>query len=209
MQDEHGFIWLGMLDTVDVELAGKKVLDAGCNRGGFLRLLADRAGIAEGWGYDPAAGAVDDAKRLAGDRPLRFQAGGTVPEDWSGFDVAFSHEVLYLLHDMEAHASAVYDALLPGGVYFAVMGVHNGSPLMSDWHKQSVGTLKLPRLYSLDEVIDLFEHIGFAVAVGQLCLRFVPVGAHRRDQEDRGTLLDWLNYYTRDKVLLRFAKPTR
>src|SRR5690606_13099138 len=70
MQDEHGFIWLAMLDTIDVDLAGTRVLDAGCNRGGVLRLLADTRGIAEGLGYDPAAGAIDDARRLAGDRPL-------------------------------------------------------------------------------------------------------------------------------------------
>src|SRR2546429_121417 len=66
MQDEHGFIWRAMLDTIDVDLAGQRVLDAGCNRGGFLRLLADRNGIAEGFGYDPAAGAIEDARRLAG-----------------------------------------------------------------------------------------------------------------------------------------------
>jgi hypothetical protein len=38
IQEEHGFIWEAMLDTVDVDLAGQRVLDAGCNRGGFLRL---------------------------------------------------------------------------------------------------------------------------------------------------------------------------
>jgi predicted rRNA methylase YqxC with S4 and FtsJ domains len=38
MQDEHAFLWKAMLETIDVDLAGKRVLDAGCNRGGFLRL---------------------------------------------------------------------------------------------------------------------------------------------------------------------------
>ena len=52
MQEEHGFVWRAMLDTIDVDLGGKRVLDAGCNRGGFLRLLADRCAIAEGFGYD-------------------------------------------------------------------------------------------------------------------------------------------------------------
>jgi cyclopropane fatty-acyl-phospholipid synthase-like methyltransferase len=66
MQDDHGFIWEALLDTIDVDPAGKRVLDAGCNRGGFLRLLVDRCGIAEGLGYDPAAGAIEDARRLAG-----------------------------------------------------------------------------------------------------------------------------------------------
>ena len=63
MQDEHGFLWKAMLDTIDTELTGRRVLDAGCNRGGFLRLLVDTAGIAEGDGYDPASGAITDARR--------------------------------------------------------------------------------------------------------------------------------------------------
>ena len=73
MQDEHAFIWRAMLETIDIDidLAGRRVLDAGCNRGGFLRLLADRYAIAEGFGYDPASGAVEDARRLAGQRPLQ------------------------------------------------------------------------------------------------------------------------------------------
>jgi hypothetical protein len=35
MQDEHGFVWKAMLETIDVDLAGKRVLDAGCNRGDY------------------------------------------------------------------------------------------------------------------------------------------------------------------------------
>src|SRR5437879_1362863 len=104
MQEEHGFVWRAMLDTIDVDLAGKRVLDAGCNRGGFLRLLADRCAIAEGCGYDPASGAIEDARRLARERRLEFVTAETVPDGWDGFDVAFSHEVLYLLHDLSAHA---------------------------------------------------------------------------------------------------------
>ena len=84
MQDEHGFIWRAMLGTIDIDLTGLKVLDAGCNQGGFLRLLVDRAGIAEGRGYDPAPAAVDDARRLAGGRPLRFETASTVPSGWEG-----------------------------------------------------------------------------------------------------------------------------
>ena len=36
MQDEHRFVWTAMLDTIDVDLAGTRVLDVGCNRAGFL-----------------------------------------------------------------------------------------------------------------------------------------------------------------------------
>jgi SAM-dependent methyltransferase len=208
MQDEHDFIWKSMLDTIDTDLAEKRVLDAGCNRGGFLRLLVDSAGIAEGYGYDPASGAIADARRLAGDRPLSFEVATTVPSGWGDFDLAFSHEVLYLLEDLVAHASSLYDALRPGGAYLAVMGVHGRSPLMAAWHAERAVELGLPPLYELDDVAAVFEGAGFSVSMANLKLGFVPVSAHRREHDHRGgDLLTWLHYYSREKVLFRFARP--
>jgi SAM-dependent methyltransferase len=207
MQEGHRFLWRAMLDTIDVDLTGRRVLDAGCNRGGFLRLLADHSGIAAGCGYDPASGAIDDARRLAGDRPLTFEVGGTVPAGWVDFHVAFSHEVLYLLHDLRSHAAAAFAALEPGAPYFAVMGVHARSALMSAWHAESAGALGLPRLYDLDEVVESFEGAGFEVAVARLRLQFVPVSARRSGHEHRRNLFDWLDYYARDKVPIRFDRP--
>jgi SAM-dependent methyltransferase len=207
MQDEHGFIWTAMLDTIDCGLSGRRVLDAGCNQGGFLRLLVDRESIAAGYGYDPASGAIDDARRLAGDRPLVFETASTVPGGWADFEVAFSHEVLYLISDLPAHAAAIRSALRPGAPYFATIGVHAGSPLMSAWHAASAGDLGLPRLYDLDEVAGAFQAAGFDVAVSRLRFRFVPVAAHRPRPEDRRDLLDFLDYYNRDKVLFRFTTP--
>jgi SAM-dependent methyltransferase len=207
MQDEHGFIWRAMLDTIDVDLAGRRVLDAGCNRGGFLRLLVDDAGIAEGCGYDPASGAIEDARRLAGPRPLTFEAASTVPGGWAGFDAAFSHEVLYLVHDLATHAAAVLAALEPGAPYFAVMGVHAGSRMMAAWHASAAAELGLPRLYDLDDVVEAFEGAGFAVSASRLRMGFVPISDRRGGHEHRRGLADWLDYYERDKVLFRFTRP--
>ncbi len=207
MQAEHGFVWRAMLDTVGIDLAGQRVLDAGCNRGGFLRLLVDDAGIAEGFGYDPAPGTIEDARRLAGERPLRFETAATVPAGWADFDAAFSHEVLYLLHDLTSHAAALFAALRPGAAYFAVMGMHADSPLMSEWHTASADELGLPPLFHLDEVARVFEDAGFEAAVARLRLRFIPVSAHRSGRSERRDLIDWLDYYAHDKVMFQFARP--
>jgi SAM-dependent methyltransferase len=202
MQDEHGFIWNAMLDTIDTDLAGQRVLDAGCNQGGFLRLLADRHGIVEGLGYDPAAGAINDARRLAHDRPLRFEVSNSVPEEWSDVDVAFSHEVVYLLPDLAAHAAAIHDCLRPGGAYFAVMGVHSRSPHMVEWHAANRAELQLPPVYAIDDVIRTFRCAGFDAAVARLAIRFVPIGGLDHDSRS----VDWLAYYHDHKLLLRFTR---
>ncbi|MGP0029509.1 MAG: class I SAM-dependent methyltransferase [Acidimicrobiales bacterium] len=206
MQDEHGFIWKAMLDTIDTDLRGSRVLDVGCNRGGFLRLLVAAANIAEGYGYDPAPGAIADARRLAAEMPLTFEVAHNVPEGWGQFDVAFSHEVLYLLDDLPAHAADLFGVLRPGGSYFAVMGVHAASPMMSSWHAHNAAELGLPRLYALDEVARDFEHAGFSVSVANLKLGFVPVSAHRHGHDHTSDLWDWMDYYSREKVLLRFTR---
>ncbi|MGO9153092.1 hypothetical protein [Mycobacterium sp.] len=52
--------------------------------------------------------------------------------------MAFSHEVLYLLDDLPAHATAISRTLKPGGVYYAVMGVHAASPLTATWHAENL-----------------------------------------------------------------------
>jgi SAM-dependent methyltransferase len=209
MQDEHGFLWRAMLDTIDIDLAGRRVLDAGCNRGGLLRLLVDESGIAEGCGYDPASGAIQDARRLAGQRPLTFEIADTVPAGWTEFDAVLSHEILYLLDDLASHAAATFVALRPGAPYFAVMGVHAGSRLMSAWHSSVAGELGLPRLYDVDDVVEAFDGAGFDVSVASLQVRFIPVSAARGGHEHRRGLMEWLDYYRRDKVLFRFTRPTQ
>jgi SAM-dependent methyltransferase len=214
MQDAHGFVWKAMLDTIDADWAGTRVLDAGCNRGGFLCLLCDEYGIAEGRGYDPASAAIDDARRLAGRRPLSFEVADTVPSGWRSFDVAFSHEVLYLIHDLSAHAEAIFEALAPGSSYYAVMGVHAASPLMADWHRAHSDELQLPKLYTIDEVVGVFGAAGFEVAGARLKIGFVPVSGHT-SADHAGTppaasppdLLRWLEYYNDQKLLMRCKRP--
>jgi SAM-dependent methyltransferase len=200
MQEEHAFVWRAMLATIDVGLSGRRVLDAGCNQGGFTRLLANEHAIAAGYGYDPAAAAIADARRLAGDLPLTYEVADIVPADWAGFDVAFSHEVLYLLHDLRRHATAIHGSLVRGGVYYAVMGVHAGSPGMVEWHAENVRALDLPPLYILDDVIHEFVEAGFTAAASRLKMGFVPLSDHAR------SFPAGLDYFYEHKVMFKFQK---
>ena len=68
--------------------------------------------------------------------------------------------------------------------------------------------LGLPRLYGLDEVAGAFEAAGFSTSVANLKLGFVPVSAHRHGHHNRRDLHAWLDYYSCEKVLLRFTRPT-
>jgi SAM-dependent methyltransferase len=201
MQEEHRFVWEAMLEAVGSDLAGRRVLDVGCNRGGFLRLLSDTRDVGAGFGYDPAAAAIADARRLAGERPLEFEAAENIPAGWGHFDVAFSHEVLYLIRDVGAHAESVYGALAPGGSYYAVMGVHAGSPLMVEWHREHGAELNLPPLHDVDGVVASFVGAGFDVAVSRLKIGFVPLTAHS------SRVLEWLDYYHEKKLFFRFNRP--
>ncbi len=201
MQDEHLFVWEAMARAVDGALAGRRVLDVGCNRGGFLRMLYDSCSIGEGFGYDPAAGAIADARRLGGGRPLQFLAAESIPVGWDDFDVAFSHEVLYLIPDLATHAEAVYGALVPGGSYYAVMGVHAGSPLMVEWQHEHGAELRVPPLRDVDAVAASFAAAGFEVAAARLDIGLVPLATHP------ARVLEWLDYYNEKKLLFRFTRP--
>ena len=79
---------------------------------------------------------------------------------------------------------------------------------MSAWHDSVASELGLPRLYDLDEVVEAFDGAGFEVSVARLKVRFVPVSARRGGHEHRRGLMDWLEYYGRDKVLFRFTRPS-
>jgi hypothetical protein len=90
---------------------------------------------------------------------------------------------------------------VPGGVYYAVMGVHAASPGIAEWHASNAQRLHLPPLYTLDEVIGAFASVGFVAAVSRLKMGFVPVSGHAP------SFPAGLDYFYDHKVMLRFTTP--
>jgi len=202
----HAPIWRRMIDvSVPDDLRDATVLDYGCNQGGFLRLLYDRHPFRAGVGIDIARESVARAELLKRQRPIEYHAGSSAAALGRTFDYAFSHEVLYLLHDLAAHASDIRAALRPGGAYVAAMGCHTDSAVWPKWRKVIAETSSIPIYdHSLDQVARVFTDAGFVVSVRPLALdafMHVTVGSDYFPK-----VVDQLRYYSQDKVLFRFVR---
>ena len=202
----HAPIWRRMIDvSVPHDLHASTVLDYGCNQGGFLRMLYDRHPFRAAVGIDIARELVARAELLKGHRPIEYKVGDSAASLGRTFDYAFSHEVLYLLPDLAAHAADMKAALRPGGAYVAAMGCHTDSAVWPRWRKVIAETSSIPIYdHSLDDVAKAFSEAGFTVAVRPLDLdAFMPVTV---GSAYFPKVVDQLRYYSQDKVLFRFVR---
>lgn len=202
----HAPIWRRMIDVAaPTDLSRSTVLDYGCNQGGFLRLLYDRHPFRSAIGIDIARESVARAELLKGHRPIDYRLGDQAAALGQTFDLAFSHEVIYLLPDVAAHARDTKTALRPGGAYVAAMGCHTDSSLWPRWRALIAESSSIPIYdHSLEEVSKAFTETGFSVSVRPLALdAFMPftIGSAYFPK-----VVDQLRYYSSDKVVFRFVR---
>lgn len=202
----HAPIWRRMIDVAaPTDLSRSTVLDYGCNQGGFLRLLYDRHPFRSAIGIDIARESVARAELLKGHRPIDYKLGDQAAALGWTFDLAFSHEVIYLLPDIAAHARDIKAALRPGGAYVAAMGCHTDSSLWPRWRTLIAESSSIPIYdHSLEEVSKAFTETGFSVSVRPLALdAFMPftIGSAYFPK-----VVDQLRYYSSDKVVFRFVR---
>jgi len=202
----HAPIWRRMIDvSVPHDLHDSTILDYGCNQGGFLRMLYDRYPFKSAVGIDIARESVARADLLKGHRPIEYKVADGAASLGRRFDYAFSHEVLYLLENLAAHAADIRAALRPGGAYVAAMGCHTDSAVWPRWRKLIADTSSIPIYdHSLETVAKAFSETGFTVAVRPLDLdAFMPVTV---GSAYFPKVVDQLHYYSQDKVLFRFVR---
>ena len=202
----HAPIWRRMADvSVPHDISTSTVLDYGCNQGGFLRLLYDSHSFRNAVGIDIARESVARAELLKGHRPIEYKVADTAASLGRTFDYAFSHEVIYLLPDLAAHARDIRAALQPGASYVAAMGCHTDSSVWPRWRKLISETSSIPLYdHSLEDVSKAFAEAGFTVSVRPLALNAfmqVTIGSAYFPK-----VVDQLRYYTTDKVLFRFVR---
>jgi SAM-dependent methyltransferase len=208
MEEGHRPLWRHFIESIlETDLSTKEVLDFGCNRGGFLRLLHALKPYRHAIGVDIASESIAAAQSLAGVTPVEYFVATDLSPWANRFDFAFSYEVIYLLPNIEAHAAAIHHALRPGGAYYAVTGCHTGSPLWPSWREVIGGSTNAPvQDRSPDDYANAFSNVGFDVSVRRFNYDgFVPAPKDRRYYS---TLLDAVDYAARDKLMFRLVKAT-
>ncbi|MBI5973613.1 class I SAM-dependent methyltransferase [Staphylococcus caledonicus] len=167
MARDHQEAWertIQMLDTEDIK--DKRILDFGCNQGGFLRQMYDTVPFEEGVGIDLARASLKKAEELKGERPLTYVLTDTPQDTHKTFHTAVSTSVLYLIEDLRQHAKDLKAVLQANGVYYATFADHTDNPsrqFMNDTINQYGATPS--QNHSLKDIVDSFVAEGFEVAV--------------------------------------------
>ena len=205
MNDDHAMLWRRMIALMaERDLTGRTVLDFGCNQGGFLRLLHGIRPYERAVGIDIATESVALAVARRGLVPADYRVATNLAEFHGAFDIAFSHEVLYLLEDIAGHAREIHAALKPGGVYYAAIGCHADSREWSRWRDLIQTYSSLP-VYgrTLDGYADAFRTAGFRVFARRFAVdEFIHLGAG----DAFASVAERLDYYTNVKTLFRLVK---
>ena len=206
MAESHSPYWRHFIETVpERDFASKTVLDFGCNRGGFLRLLHAMRPFRRGVGIDIASDSVAAADASKGNMPLQFHVTTDLSPFTDSFDVAFSYEVVYLLPDLRRHAEQMFEVMRNGGVYYAVTGCHNEMPLWPRFRELIGGNSNAPvQDRSPQDYIDAFVAAGFNVSVKRFGYDGFVSGS--KDRKYYPSILDALAYPAEYKLLFRLEK---
>lgn len=206
MGPSHAPLWRHFIETLpDRDLATRTVLDFGCNRGGFLRLLHTLRPFRRAVGIDIASESIAAATAAKGDLPLHFEVATDLAPWADSFDIAFSYEVIYLLSDLAGHARGMFDALRDGGVYYAVTGCHTENPLWPRWREVIGAASNAPvQDRAPQDFIDAFAAAGFAVSVKRFGYDGFILAT--KDRSYYPSIIDAITYAADHKLLFRLEK---
>lgn len=205
MEDSHLPMWECLIDSfVEESYAGASVLDFGCNRGGFLRLLYYRKIFKQGSGVDIAVNSLEEARKNRGELPIDYFHPEVIKKKELSFDYAFSYEVLYLLENLKGHFHDIFSWLKPGGIYYACTGCHTSNPLWERWRREIQASTELRvQDYSPDDFAAAAGEAGFGINIRALdSRRFMPFKAGGFYP----SVTDQIRYFSTDTLVFRFTK---
>jgi SAM-dependent methyltransferase len=164
------------------DVAGRRILDAGCGSGPLFAALRDRgASVA---GFDASPGMIEQArKRLGDDAELRVaDLGDPLPYPDGAFDDIIASLVLHYLEDWGPALAELHRVLRPGGRLiaavdhpFAIVGLQRAAGMKVDyfatynWTEDWVmGGQTVPMSFwnrPLHAMTDAFTAAGFRISV--------------------------------------------
>lgn len=207
MEINHNQHWKKVIDMIEEKDFGSyKILDFGCNQGGFLRFLFEKKPFLKGVGIDLAKKSIDVANKRKGNLPIDYEATANVERYNHSFDIAFSVSVIYLLKNLPEHASKIKKALKPGGIYYCTYTDYSKNPSLLHFKKtiDSQGTIPM-QLHSLNDIAEAFFNEGFDVEIRRL----PPQGYIKLDPDDNWftQISDRMQYEYQEAYIFRFTSP--
>lgn len=206
MGDSHVVSWQAIIDNIaEPDLSKADILDFGCNQGKFLRQLYGQKPFRSAVGIDLAADTVAKAQSRISNEPISYQVSGNPAQLGKTFDLAFSHEVLYLLPDLDDHAAKMRKALKDGGAYYIALGAHMENPLWSRWYDivKEFSPVS-PQNYGAEDIAAAFTRQGFKVSAQKMpCRGFL---AYNPASRYYASFYEKLTYYFENFVLFRMQK---
>lgn len=206
MNDDHMDLWLRMIRMLpNRDFKDKTILDFGCNQGGFLKTLYSLHPYKEALGVDIAEDSLEIANANIASEPVDYMHTGFLNKYAGHFDIAFSHEVMYLLSDLREHAKLMKSCLKENGIYYAAIGCHTDNPQWAKWKKLISAYSNVPvQNYSLDDYAQAFFKEGFSVSVAPFAMDdFIAL---KQYNEYFPSVTDSIDYYTKHKVFFRLQK---
>jgi len=164
------------------DVAGRRILDAGCGSGPLFAALRDRGAIVTG--FDSSTGMLEQARQRLGDgADLRMaELGRPLPYPDGAFDDAVASLVLHYLEDWGPALAELRRVLKPGGRLivsvdhpFAIVGLQREAGLETDyfatynWTEEwTMGGQTVPMSFwnrPLHAMTDAFTAAGFRISV--------------------------------------------
>lgn len=155
------------------DLAGRRVLDIGCGKGRFARIVKERNPAAEVWGLD-----ISEAMLKHVPEVVLTRAGSMteLPFDDASFDAAYATESLEHAVEIERAVAEMCRILKPGGRLVVI-----------DKNAEHAGRLKTPeweKWFRRDELETLLRR-----HCGQVSSRFI---SYWEDVEPDGLFIAWI-----------------
>jgi SAM-dependent methyltransferase len=146
LEARNEVFWAALIDRIRADGFGqapRRVLDIGCHRGGLLSKIAERWQPRALIGIEPIASARTRARFR-----LQTAASSVVlldPTEWQqisggSVDLVVSHEVLFLVSDLEDLVRQIARVLGPQGTAYIAAGCHAENPIWLDWRAKLEAT---------------------------------------------------------------------